>query len=177
MQIMIVSRLWFCRRPWRFKINIKRNSVHFRKSHVCANKVGCAGNRLQFHTVLQKLKSFLSICVWTVFPALTLSVLVIEVFHSVPNRTDGPKREPRRNPSAIVKPKMHNPIPTQAHQRHSNLHWSHSTKYSAFWFQCYVKCLWGQWGRNQNDYQRSKSHNGTWFTDPRCCSGLVVWQD
>ena len=25
--------------------------------------------------------------------------LVIEVFHSVPNRTDGPKREPRRNPS------------------------------------------------------------------------------
>ena len=28
-------------------------------------------------------------------PALTLWDLVIEVFHSVPNRTDGPKREPR----------------------------------------------------------------------------------
>ena len=27
-------------------------------------------------------------------PALTLWDLVIEVFHSVPNRTDGPKREP-----------------------------------------------------------------------------------
>ena len=29
-------------------------------------------------------------------PALTFWDLVIEVFHSVPNRTDGPKREPRR---------------------------------------------------------------------------------
>ena len=28
-------------------------------------------------------------------PALTLWDLVIEIFHSVPNRTDGPKREPR----------------------------------------------------------------------------------
>ena len=32
------------------------------------------------------------------FPALTLWDLVIEVFHSVPNRTDGPKREPRLKP-------------------------------------------------------------------------------
>ena len=31
MQTGIVSRLWFCRRPWRLKISIKRNSVHFRK--------------------------------------------------------------------------------------------------------------------------------------------------
>ena len=44
-------------------------------------------------------------------PALTLWDLVIEVFHSVPNRTDGPKREPRGNPSAVVKPNMHNSIP------------------------------------------------------------------
>ena len=38
-------------------------------------------------------------------PALTLWDLVIEVFHSVPNRTEGPKRELRRNPSAVVKSK------------------------------------------------------------------------
>ena len=44
-------------------------------------------------------------------PALTLWDLVIEVFHSVPNRTDGPKREPQGNPSAFVKPNMHNNIP------------------------------------------------------------------
>ena len=31
MQIRIVSRLWFCRRPWRFQVNIGRNLVHFGK--------------------------------------------------------------------------------------------------------------------------------------------------
>ena len=50
-------------------------------------------------------------------PALTHWDLVIEVFHSAPNRTDGPKREPRRNPSAVVKPNMHNPIPI----KHTNV--------------------------------------------------------
>ena len=44
-------------------------------------------------------------------PALILWDLVIEVFHSVPNNTDGPKRELRGNPSAIIKSNMHNPIP------------------------------------------------------------------
>ena len=50
-------------------------------------------------------------------PALTIWDLVIEVFHSVPNNTDGPKREQRGNPSAIVKPNMHNPIPI----KHTNV--------------------------------------------------------
>ena len=50
-------------------------------------------------------------------PALILRDLVIEVFHSVPNKTDGPKREPRENPSAVVKPNMHNPIPI----KHTNV--------------------------------------------------------
>ena len=50
-------------------------------------------------------------------PALTLWDMVTEVLHSVPNRTDGPKREPWRNPSAIVKSNMHNPIPI----KHTNV--------------------------------------------------------
>ena len=50
-------------------------------------------------------------------PALDLWDLVTEVFHSSPNRTDGPKREPRENPSAVVKPNMHNPIPI----KHTNV--------------------------------------------------------
>ena len=50
-------------------------------------------------------------------PALTLWDLVIEVFHFVPNRTDGPKRELRGTPSAVVKPNMHNPIPI----KHTNV--------------------------------------------------------
>ena len=36
-------------------------------------------------------------------PALTLWDLVIEVFHSVPNKIEQPKEKLRRNPSAIVK--------------------------------------------------------------------------
>ena len=42
-------------------------------------------------------------------PTLTLWDLVIEVFHSEPNKTEGPKRELRRNPSAIAKSNLHNP--------------------------------------------------------------------
>ena len=44
-------------------------------------------------------------------PALTLWDLVLEVFRSEPNKTEGPKRVLRGNPSAIVaKSNMHNPI-------------------------------------------------------------------
>ena len=39
MQIGTVSGLWFCRRPWRLKINIRWTLVHFPKSHVRANKL------------------------------------------------------------------------------------------------------------------------------------------
>ena len=49
-------------------------------------------------------------------PALTLQDMVIEV-HSVPNKTDGPKRELRGNPSAIVRSNMHNTIPI----KHTNV--------------------------------------------------------
>ena len=44
-------------------------------------------------------------------PALTLWDLVIEMFHSVPNKIEQPKEELLRNRSADVKPNMHNPIP------------------------------------------------------------------
>ena len=50
-------------------------------------------------------------------PALTLWDLAIEVFHSVPNKTDGPKRELLGNPSAIVNTNMHNSIPI----KHTNV--------------------------------------------------------
>ena len=42
--------------------------------------------------------------------ALTLWDLVIEIFRSVPNKIEQSKEELRRNPSAVVKPNMHNPI-------------------------------------------------------------------
>ena len=55
-------------------------------------------------------------------PALTLWELVIEVFHSVPNKTDGPKREPWRKTVSNRQAKHAKPHPNQTHQRHSNKH-------------------------------------------------------
>ena len=54
--------------------------------------------------------------------ALTLWDLVIEVFHSVPNKIEQPKEELWGNPLQATKPNMRNPIPVEAHQRHSNKH-------------------------------------------------------
>ena len=48
MQILIVSRLWFCGRPWRLEINIRRNSVYFRKSRVRANKLDVQETNFSF---------------------------------------------------------------------------------------------------------------------------------
>ena len=54
-------------------------------------QVGCARNRLLSHTAeVISLDAGLRM---DGVPALTLWDLVIELFHSVPNRTDGPKRE------------------------------------------------------------------------------------
>ena len=50
-------------------------------------------------------------------PALTLWDLVIEVFHSVPNKMEQTKGEFLGNPSAVVKPNMHNSIPI----KHTNV--------------------------------------------------------
>ena len=74
MQTRIVSRLWFCKRPWKSLNQHQEKFCAFSEvTHVC-QQVGGARNRLQFHTILQKLKSFLSMQVyaWTVFP-LSLS--------------------------------------------------------------------------------------------------------
>ena len=43
-------------------------------------------------------------------PSLTLWNLVIEKFHSVPNKTEQPKEELRRDPLQGTKPNMHNLI-------------------------------------------------------------------
>ena len=113
MQTRIVSRLWLCRRLWTLEINIRRNSVHFREPHVCAKRLDVQETNCCF-TQFYRSWNHLSM---QVYAALTLWELVIEVFYSVPNRTDGPKREPWGNPSAVVKPNMHNPIPI----KHTNV--------------------------------------------------------
>ena len=101
-------------------------------------------------------------------PTLTLWDLVIEVFHSVPNRADVPKREAWENRSAVVKPNMHNPVPI----KHTNVistnidHIPPNTMHSDASAMLYV------FEDNESvikmiDYQRSKSHNETCFSDPQ----------
>ena len=117
----------------------RRNSVHFRKSHVCIMcKKQTSVSRNSTEAEIISLDAGLRM---DGIPALTHWDLVIEVFCSVPNRTDGPKREPRGNPSATVKPNVHNPILI----KHTNVIptniESHSTKYNAFESQFSVVCL------------------------------------
>ena len=50
-------------------------------------------------------------------PAHALWDLVIEIFHSVPNKIEQPKEKLRGDPSAVVKPNMHNSIPI----KHTNV--------------------------------------------------------
>ena len=55
-------------------------------------------------------------------PALTLRDMVIEVFHSVPNRTDGTQERAMGKPVGRCQAKHAQLHPNQAHQRHSNKH-------------------------------------------------------
>ena len=73
-------------------------------------------------------------------PALTLWDLVIEVFHSAPNKNDGPERELRGNPLQATKPNTHliqfkhtNVIPTDIDHISSNtMHSGHSAMLCVF---------------------------------------------
>ena len=83
-----------------------------------------ARDKLQFHTVLQKLKSFLSMQVyaWDGITALTLWHMVIEVFHSAPEQNRTTQERATEKPVSNRQVKHAKPHPNQAHQRHSNIH-------------------------------------------------------
>ena len=92
--------------------------MYFRKSHVCANKWMCKKQTSVSHSSTEaEIISLDAGLRMGGIPALALWDFVSEVFHSVPNNTDGPKRELRRTPSAIVKSNVHNPIPI----KHTNV--------------------------------------------------------
>ena len=95
------------------------NPTHLWKPNIRSHKLDVQETNFSFTQFPQKLKSYLSVQVYAFagILALTLWDLVIEVFHSVPKRTDGPKREPSGNPSAVVEPNMHNSIPI----KHTNV--------------------------------------------------------
>ena len=68
--------------------------MHFRKSHVRINKLCKKQTSVSHSSTEAEVISLDAGLRMDGIPALDLWDLVIEVFHSVPNRTDGPKREP-----------------------------------------------------------------------------------
>ena len=112
--------------------------------------------------------------IWMGFPLSLSGIWWLKYF--IPYRTEqmDPRESYGGDPSAVLKPIMHNSIPI----KHTNViptnidHIPSNTTYSGS-----SAMLRGQWGGDQNDYQRSKSRNEACFTNPQSCSGLVVWQD
>ena len=168
MQIGIVSRFWFCGRPWRLKINIRRCLMYFRKPHVCANVLDVQEPDFSFTQFYRSWNHF-SRCRFPHgrFCPLSLSGIWWLKYFRPPNRTEGPETEPRCNPSAVVKPNMHNPIPikhtivipTNIDDIPPNT--THSSPSALLYVfednEAVIKML----------IKRSKSHNEFCFTDPQ----------
>ena len=72
--------------------------MHFRKSHVRASKLDVQETGFSYSSTETEIISLDAGLRMNGIPALDLWDLVKEVFHSVRNRTDGPKREPRGKP-------------------------------------------------------------------------------
>ena len=95
LQIRIVSRLWFCRRTGRLEVNIRMNSVYFRKSHVCANKMDVQETDFSF-TQFHRSWNHFSRCRFTqktVFPLSLSGIWWLKYF--IPYRTE--QMDPRES--------------------------------------------------------------------------------
>ena len=127
------------------KVNIRRNSVHFRKSHVCASKLEVQETNFTC-TQFYGSWSNLSRCRFTHGRYSRSHSLGIGDW-SISFRTEQNRWTQER---AMEKNRQQSSsqtciTPSQStHQRHSNKHWSHSIQYEEFWFQCCVACLWRQ---------------------------------
>ena len=111
MQIRIVSRFWFFRRPRRLKINIRRSSVYFRKSHVCANKLDVQETDFSF-TQFYRCGNNFSWCRFTngrYARSYSLGFGDWNISFCT-KKIEQPKEELRGNPLQATKPNMHNPI-------------------------------------------------------------------
>ena len=117
MQIRIVSRLWFCRRSRRLKINIRWSLVHFRKSHVRASKLDISFTqfhrswnnffRCRFTHGWNSSSWSLGFCYRSVsfFPKPTQqhqTVKYRETCRVIPHQTSRPKTKPRFQPSTTT---------------------------------------------------------------------------
>ena len=114
MQNGTVSRLRFCRRSWGLEIYLSWNICVFSEGTRSFQSAGCVRNRLQFRTVLQKLKFFPSMQVYAmefqllIFGIWSWRCLILlqtnsttpkieyeETRRVTPHQTSTPKTKPR----------------------------------------------------------------------------------
>ena len=120
MQTKIVSRLWFYRRPWRFQVNIRRNSVYFRKSNVRANELDVQETDFSL-TQFYRRWSYFSRCRFVHgWDSRSRSLGFSDWSIFIPHQTNKTKdvRESRGNLSANTQPNMRKQIPAT----NTNLH-------------------------------------------------------
>ena len=115
------------------------DSVHFRKSKICAIMSDVQETNLSF-TQFYGSWSNLSLDAALRIAALDLWDLVFEVFHSSPNQTNKTKdvREPWGNLLANTQPNMRKTNSNHAHQSQFDQYRSRSIKRNKFWSQCNV---------------------------------------
>ena len=97
MQIGTVSRLRFCRRSWGFKIYVRWNIVHFRKSCVCSKKqtsVSHSSTESDIISLDAKLRL-------DGIPALDLWDLIVAVLHGNTYQTNQERGDPHKSPTRI----------------------------------------------------------------------------
>ena len=166
MQIRIISRFWFCSRFGRFEINIRRNSVQFRKQNICANKLDVQETVSHSSTEVASFRS-MQVYAWTEFPFSFSGIWWLKNFIPVIG-----------NPSADVEPNMKNSIPI----KHTNVilrNIDHIPSIQqilllVFWCVSWRTKRQATWLSKVEVTQRGMFHEPTeliWI----CCSTVLYW--
>ena len=125
MQIRTVSGLWFCRRPIRFKINIRWILVHIWKWYIRTKSWMCKKQTSVSHSSTDAEILSLDAGLRTDgIPALDLWDLVFEVFHSSPNQTKESKGRVQRNLLRDTPSNKHTHNRTKTPNQHDSLEMS-----------------------------------------------------
>ena len=177
-QAWIFSRLWFCRRLGRLKINLRRCLVYFRESHDCANKLDVQETNFSFTQVYRSWNHF-SRCRFT-HGRYSRShsgywwlkyFILYRTEQMNPRESYGQTRRQLSSQTCITP--SQSSTPTSFQQTLIPFHQIQRILVPVLCCMSFevneavVKMI----------NQRSKSHNEACFTNPQTCFGLVVWQD
>ena len=165
MLIGIISRFWICTRSRRLKINVRRDLMHFRESHIRANKLDVQETDFCFTQFYGSTHGWYPSSGSLEFGCRSVSFL--------PKPTQWNQRSiftgkpccltPHQTSAQATKPKL------QPSMRILNC----AFECEIFSIQCCVVCFRGQWSRDSDDNQRQESDNETRVKNPQSCS----WQD